>query len=60
MADCGAKRVSTGSAMSRAGLQAVLDATHEMKDKSTFSFTNDILSHAKANAYMWPKDLSSS
>jgi 2-methylisocitrate lyase-like PEP mutase family enzyme len=60
MADCGAKRVSTGSAVSRAGLQAVLDATHEMKDKSTFSFTNDILSHAKANAYMWPKDLSSS
>jgi len=42
MADCGAKRVSAGSAVSRAGLQAVLHSSHEMKDKSTFSFTNDI------------------
>jgi 2-methylisocitrate lyase-like PEP mutase family enzyme len=57
LADAGAKRVSTGSAISRTALQAVWDAAHEMKEAGTFDYAKDIMSHAKANALMRPKNL---
>jgi 2-methylisocitrate lyase-like PEP mutase family enzyme len=58
LADAGVKRVSTGSALSRAALQAVLDAAQEMKETGRFDFAGGILSHAKANAFMRAKNLS--
>jgi 2-methylisocitrate lyase-like PEP mutase family enzyme len=58
LADAGVKRVSTGSALSRAALQAVLNAAQEMKETGRFDFAGGILSHAKANAFMRAKNLS--
>ncbi len=37
----GVKRVSVGSALSRAALGAFLRAAHEMRDRGTFTFTKD-------------------
>jgi 2-methylisocitrate lyase-like PEP mutase family enzyme len=41
----GVKRVSVGSALSRAALGAFLRAAHEMRDHGTFGFAEDAVSY---------------
>ena len=52
LADAGVKRVSVGSALSRAALGAFFRAASEMKDTGTFNFARDALPYAEANALM--------
>jgi 2-methylisocitrate lyase-like PEP mutase family enzyme len=45
----GVKRISVGSALSRAALGAFLRAAHEMRDDGTFTFTKDAASSSELN-----------
>jgi 2-methylisocitrate lyase-like PEP mutase family enzyme len=55
LAALGVKRISLGSAMSRAALGAFLRAAREIKDRGTFSFAEEAVSSADANAFMMGK-----
>jgi 2-methylisocitrate lyase-like PEP mutase family enzyme len=46
----GVKRISVGSALSRAALGAFLRAAHEMHDHGTFTFANDAVSYREITA----------
>ncbi|MGD0513373.1 MAG: isocitrate lyase/phosphoenolpyruvate mutase family protein [Terriglobales bacterium] len=46
----GVKRVSVGSALSRAALGAFLRAAHEMRDHGTFNFAEDAVSYRDISA----------
>jgi 2-methylisocitrate lyase-like PEP mutase family enzyme len=46
----GVKRVSVGSALSRAALGAFLRAAHEMRDSGTFNFAEDAVSYRDISA----------
>jgi 2-methylisocitrate lyase-like PEP mutase family enzyme len=46
----GVKRVSVGSALSRAALGAFLRAAHEMRDNGTFNFAEDAVSYREISA----------
>jgi 2-methylisocitrate lyase-like PEP mutase family enzyme len=46
----GVKRVSVGSALSRAALGAFLRAAHEMREHGTFSFAKDAVSYREISA----------
>jgi 2-methylisocitrate lyase-like PEP mutase family enzyme len=46
----GVKRVSVGSALSRAALGAVIRAAREMKEHGTFAFSQDAVSYQDINA----------
>jgi 2-methylisocitrate lyase-like PEP mutase family enzyme len=50
LARLGVKRVSIGSALSRAAFGAVLRAAHEMRDSGTFAFAADAVSFREINA----------
>ena len=50
LSDIGVKRVSVGSALSRAALGAFLRAAREMKDHGTFTFAADATSYPELNA----------
>jgi 2-methylisocitrate lyase-like PEP mutase family enzyme len=52
LADAGVKRISVGGAFARAALGAFMRAAREVKDKGTFSFAADAISHAEARNYM--------
>jgi len=52
LAAAGAKRISVGGSMARAALGAFVRAAREVKDKGTFTFAADALSHAEATSYM--------
>ena len=52
LADAGVKRVSVGSALSRAALGAFVGAAREMKDLGTFDFAREALPYAEANTLM--------
>jgi 2-methylisocitrate lyase-like PEP mutase family enzyme len=52
LADAGVKRVSVGSALSRAALAAFAKAAHEMKDFGTFNFAKDAFPYAETNKLM--------
>jgi 2-methylisocitrate lyase-like PEP mutase family enzyme len=52
LAAAGVKRISVGGAFARAALGAFVRAAREVKDKGTFSFAADAMSHAEATAYM--------
>ena len=52
LADAGAKRISVGSALSRAALGAFIRASREIKDTGTFDFAREALPYAEANALM--------
>jgi 2-methylisocitrate lyase-like PEP mutase family enzyme len=52
LADAGAKRVSVGSALSRAALAAFAKAAQEMKDFGTFNFAKDAFPFADINKLM--------
>lgn len=49
LAALGVKRISVGSALSRAALGAFVRAAHEIQDHGTFTFANHALPFAEAN-----------
>jgi 2-methylisocitrate lyase-like PEP mutase family enzyme len=50
LSEIGVKRVSVGSALSRAALGAFLRAAEEMRDNGTFTFADDAAKYADLNA----------
>ncbi len=52
LAAVGAKRISVGGSLARAALGAFIRAAREIKDKGTFTYSTDAISHADANAFM--------
>jgi 2-methylisocitrate lyase-like PEP mutase family enzyme len=52
LSQLGVRRVSVGSALSRAALGALLRAAEEVRDHGTFTFSADALPYARANALM--------
>jgi 2-methylisocitrate lyase-like PEP mutase family enzyme len=52
LAALGVKRISLGSALSRAALGAVIRAAREIQEHGTFRFAEDALPYAEANALM--------
>jgi 2-methylisocitrate lyase-like PEP mutase family enzyme len=50
LSEIGVKRISVGSALSRAALGAFLRAGHEMREHGTFSFAEDATTYADLNA----------
>lgn len=52
LAAAGAKRISVGGSFARAALGAFLRAAREVKDKGTFTYAKDAISHADATAFM--------
>lgn len=48
----GVRRISVGSALSRAALGAFIRAAREIKDHGTFSFAQDAVPFAQVNQYM--------
>jgi 2-methylisocitrate lyase-like PEP mutase family enzyme len=52
LADAGAKRISVGGSFARAALGAFVRAAREVKDKGTFTYSADAISHADVTAFM--------
>jgi len=52
LASAGVKRISVGGSFARAALGAFVRAAREVKDKGTFTFAAEAISHADASAYM--------
>lgn len=52
LSDIGVKRVSVGSALSRAALGAFLRAANEMREHGTFTFADDAVGFAKISALL--------
>lgn len=52
LAEAGAKRISLGSALSRAALATLIRAATEIKDHGTFGFAAEVLPSVAANGYM--------
>jgi 2-methylisocitrate lyase-like PEP mutase family enzyme len=52
LAAAGVKRISVGGSFARAALGAFVRAAREVKDKGTFTFAADAISHAEASSYM--------
>lgn len=52
LSDLGVRRISLGSALSRAALGALVRAAEEIRDHGTFGFSADALPYAQANALM--------
>jgi 2-methylisocitrate lyase-like PEP mutase family enzyme len=52
LAATGVKRVSVGGSFARAALGAFVRAAREVKDKGTFSYAKDAISHTEMTAYM--------
>jgi 2-methylisocitrate lyase-like PEP mutase family enzyme len=52
IAAAGAKRISVGGSLARAALGALVRAGREMKDKGTFTYAQDAISHAEVGGYM--------
>ena len=52
IAELGIKRISLGSALSRAALGGFIRAAQEVRQKGTFSFLSDVVTSADANGYM--------
>ena len=50
LSDLGVKRVSVGSALSRAALGAFLRAAREMKQHGTFTFADEAVPYAEVDA----------
>lgn len=55
LADCGARRISLGSALARAALGTVVRSAREILDQGTFSFTADALPYRDLNLLMTEK-----
>jgi 2-methylisocitrate lyase-like PEP mutase family enzyme len=54
LAEAGVKRISLGSALSRAALGALVRAAREIREQGTFGFAADALPYAEANGFMLP------
>jgi 2-methylisocitrate lyase-like PEP mutase family enzyme len=52
LADVGVKRISVGGSFARAALGAFVRAAREVKDKGTFTFAADAISHAEVTSFM--------
>ena len=52
IAEAGAKRISVGGALARAAMGAFVRAAREIKEKGTFGFAAEAISHADLTAYM--------
>jgi len=52
LAAAGAKRISVGGSFARAALGAFVRAAREVKDKGTFNYAADAISHAEVSGYM--------
>ncbi len=52
LAAAGVKRISVGGSFARAALGAFIRAAREVKDKGTFTYSADAISHADATRYM--------
>jgi 2-methylisocitrate lyase-like PEP mutase family enzyme len=50
LSEIGVKRVSVGSALSRAALGAFLRAAQEMRERGTFTFAEEAVSFRDVNA----------
>jgi 2-methylisocitrate lyase-like PEP mutase family enzyme len=50
LSEIGVKRVSVGSALSRAALGAFLRAAREMRERGTFEFSNEVVSFRDISA----------
>ena len=50
LSDNGVKRISTGSALSRAALGALLRAAKEMQEHGTFTFADEAVSYREISA----------
>jgi 2-methylisocitrate lyase-like PEP mutase family enzyme len=48
----GAKRISVGGSFARAALGALVRAAREVKERGTFTFANEAISHTEITAYM--------
>ncbi|MFI9029274.1 oxaloacetate decarboxylase [Streptomyces sp. NPDC053560] len=55
LGDLGVRRISVGSALSRASLGAVVRAAREIRDHGTFGFGADAVPYAEANTMMAPE-----
>ena len=51
----GVKRISVGGSFARAALGAFVRAAREVKDKGTFTYATETISHADVSAYMAPQ-----
>ena len=56
LSEIGVKRISVGSALSRAALGAFLRAATEMLEEGTFNFSDDAVNYAEINAMFEPVD----
>ena len=54
LSDCGARRISLGSALPRAALASMMRAVAEIQSKGTFAFANDAIPYGEANDLMSP------
>jgi 2-methylisocitrate lyase-like PEP mutase family enzyme len=54
LAAAGVKRISVGGAFARAALGAFVRAAREVKEKGTFTFATDAISHAEVSSFMTP------
>ncbi|HYR06761.1 MAG TPA: isocitrate lyase/phosphoenolpyruvate mutase family protein, partial [Longimicrobium sp.] len=52
LAELGVKRISLGSALSRAALGAFMRAAREIREHGTFQFADDAIPYAQVNALM--------
>jgi 2-methylisocitrate lyase-like PEP mutase family enzyme len=52
LAELGVRRISVGSALSRAALTAFVEAAREMKEKGTFDFAKRALPYPEINGWM--------
>jgi 2-methylisocitrate lyase-like PEP mutase family enzyme len=55
LAAAGVKRISVGGSFARAALGAFVRAAREVKDKGTFTYATETISHADVSAYMAPQ-----
>jgi 2-methylisocitrate lyase-like PEP mutase family enzyme len=56
LSELGVRRISVGSALSRAALGAFLRAAHEMQSRGTFQFADHAISYAELNALFGKED----
>jgi 2-methylisocitrate lyase-like PEP mutase family enzyme len=52
LAAAGAKRISVGGSFARAAFGAFVRAAREVKDKGTFTYATEAISHAEVSGYM--------
>jgi 2-methylisocitrate lyase-like PEP mutase family enzyme len=48
----GVKRISVGGSFARAALEGFLRAAREVKEKGTFTYATEAISHAEVSSYM--------